>query len=108
GSAWSFCSCAAVWGTITLKPAATRRFSLFCVCVLVQLTARARSANALIRLNPVNICFISFPFLLVSCLVWLVTYLMVEYLDQKIKVTWLAVVVGKKIDGAQLRSLFIL
>ena len=56
-----------------MKPAAIRRFSLFCVCMLVQPTAMARSAKAPIRLNPHNMCFMAFPFFLVSCLVWLVT-----------------------------------
>jgi hypothetical protein len=43
-----------VFRTTVLKPAAIRRFSLLCVCVLAQPSVSARSANAPIRLNPVR------------------------------------------------------
>jgi hypothetical protein len=60
GRDWSFCCWTVVLGITTLKPAAMRRSCSLWVCVLVlaQPTARARSAQALIRLNPVSMCFI--------------------------------------------------
>jgi hypothetical protein len=61
----SFCCCAAVFGVTTLEPAAMRRSCSLWVCVpvLAQPTARARSAQALIRLNAVNMCFLLCIFL---------------------------------------------
>src|SRR6478735_3538931 len=58
GRALSFCCCAAVFGTITWKPAATSEFSL--LCVLAQPIARASSAMELRILNGVRICFMVF------------------------------------------------
>jgi hypothetical protein len=51
-----------------LKPAAIRRFSLFCVCMPAQPTVKARSAKAPIRLNPVIYASWLFPFF------WLVVW----------------------------------
>jgi hypothetical protein len=42
-------------------------------------TPRATAIAGILFSVLLNICFIAFPFFLVRCLVWLVTYLMVEY-----------------------------
>jgi hypothetical protein len=50
-------------GVIAVKPAAISIFCSFAVGVLLaQPSARARSAEALITLNPVSICFIDLDF----------------------------------------------
>src|SRR5215510_9775306 len=59
GRALSLCCYAAVFGTTTLKPAATSEFSL--LWMLAQPAARASSAIALTILNGVRICFHGVP-----------------------------------------------
>jgi len=67
GRACSFCCWAVVFGVMVLKPDAISIFCSFAVGVLLaQPRARARSAEALIRLNPVTMCLIDLYFAFIA------------------------------------------
>src|SRR5271165_2785816 len=64
GSVLRCCCRCGVLAMTVLNPAAESRFSV--CCVSAQPNAMATSAMAPMRFNPVNICFMAFPFFIVS------------------------------------------